>query len=185
LEPRPGTVIGGGLGAGVASADFDDNWIGIPAGIVGGAIIGGAIGYLTAPAEAAPPPPLPQASPPPPVPPVAQKIVLRSVHFDFDKSVIRDVDKPVLDESAETLKANPNIKIEVNRYCDWIGTEPYNLKLSQRRSEAVAEYLEDQGIPAGQLIPQGFGKTHFVATNRNAEGRAQNRRVELLPVDQQ
>jgi OOP family OmpA-OmpF porin len=107
------------------------------------------------------------------------------VHFDFDKSVIRDVDKPVLDEAAETLKANPNVKIEVNGYCDSIGTVPYNLKLSQRRSEAVAAYLEDKGIPAAQLIPQGFGKTHFVATNRTAEGRAQNRRVELLPVDQQ
>jgi OOP family OmpA-OmpF porin len=44
-----------------------------------------------------------------------------------------------------------------------------------------AGYLEDKGIPASQLIPQGFGKTHFVATNSTAEGRAENRRVELLP----
>ena len=52
---------------------------------------------------------------------------------------------------------------------------------AQRRAEAVAVYLEDKGIPASQLIPQGFGKTHFVATNGTAEGRAENRRVELLP----
>ena len=85
----------------------------------------------------------------------------------------------MLDEAAETLKANPNVKVEVNGYCDAIGTPAYNLKLSQRRAEAVAVYLEDKGIPASQLIPQGFGKTHFVATNGTAEGRAENRRVEI------
>jgi len=110
--------------------------------------------------------------------------VLRGVHFNFDKYYIRNVDKPVLDEAAETLKANPNVKVYVNGYCDAVGSVPYNLKLSQRRAEAVAAYLEDKGIPASQLIPQGFGKTHFVATNKTAEGRAENRRVELVPADQ-
>jgi len=110
---------------------------------------------------------------------------LRGVHFNFDKSFIREVDKPVLDEAAETLKANPNVKIYVNGYCDAIGGVRYNLKLSQRRAESVAAYLEDKGIPASQLIPQGFGKTHFVASNKTKDGRAQNRRVELVPVDQQ
>lgn len=88
----------------------------------------------------------------------------------------------MLDEAAETLKSNPNVKVEVNGYCDSIGTAAYNLKLSQRRAEAVAGYPEDKGIPASQVIPQGFGKTHFVATNSTAEGRAENRRVELMPV---
>ena len=98
--------------------------------------------------------------------------------------MIRPVDRPVLDEAAETLKANPNVKVYVNGYCDAIGTRAYNLRLSQRRAEAVATYLEDKGIPASQLIPQGFGKTHFVATNRTAAGRAENRRVELVPAEQ-
>ena len=106
------------------------------------------------------------------------------MHFDFDKAIIRDVDKPVLDEAAETLKANPAVKIYVNGYCDAIGPVSYNLKLSERRSEAVAAYLEDKGIPSSQLISQGFGKTHFVATNRTSDGRAENRRVELVPADQ-
>ena len=99
--------------------------------------------------------------------------------------MIRPVDRPVLDEAAETLKANPNVKVYVNGYCDAIGKYGYNLKLSQRRAESVSAYLEDKGIPSSQLIPQGFGKTHFVATNRTAVGRAQNRRVELVPADQQ
>ena len=110
--------------------------------------------------------------------------MLRGVHFDFDKSFIREVDKPVLDEAAETLKANPNVKIYVNGYCDAIGTVEYNQKLSERRSQSVAAYLEDKGIPGAQLVPQGFGKTHFVATNRTREGRAENRRVELIPIEQ-
>src|SRR6516162_1904160 len=122
------------------------------------------------------------ATTPPPPPPPPQKIILRGVHFDFDKAVIRDIDKPVLDEAAETLKSNPNVKVEVNGYCDAIGGVAYNLKLSQRRAEAVAGYLENKGIPASQLIPQGFGKTHFVATNSTAVGRAENRRVELMPI---
>ena len=98
--------------------------------------------------------------------------------------LIRPVDRPVLDEAAETLKANPNVKVYVNGYCDAIGRRAYNLKLSQRRAEAVTGYLEDKGIPASQLIPQGFGKTHFVATNRTSVGRAENRRVELVPAEQ-
>jgi OOP family OmpA-OmpF porin len=108
---------------------------------------------------------------------------LRGVHFDFDRAVIREVDRPVLDEAAQTLKDNPNVKVDVNGYCDAIGTVSYNLKLSQRRAEAVATYLEDQGVAADRLIPQGFGKTGFVASNATAEGRAQNRRVELAPIE--
>ena len=129
-----------------------------------------------------PPPPLP---PPPPPPPVRhEKLVLRGVHFDFNKAKIRPEDMPVLDEAAETLRANPSMRVEVNGYTDAIGSEAYNLRLSKRRAEAVVAYLESKGISADRLIPQGFGKTNFVATNKTAEGRAQNRRVELIPVGQ-
>ena len=113
---------------------------------------------------------------------MAQKLVLRGVHFDFDKAKIRPGDAAVLDEAAATLKQNPNVTVNVNGYTDAIGTEEYNLKLSERRANAVVNYLEQQGIPASQLIPHGYGKTNFVASNDTAEGRAQNRRVELVPV---
>ena len=136
---------------------------------------------VTAHAVCKPPPP----PPPPPLPPpaVKQKLVLRGVHFDFNKSKIRPGDAAVLDEAAATLKANPNVTVNVNGYCDAIGGEEYNLKLSDRRSDAVVDYLVKAGIPSSQLIPHGYGKTNFVATNDNAEGRAQNRRVELIPND--
>jgi len=113
---------------------------------------------------------------------VAQKLVLRGVHFDFDKAKIRPGDAAVLDEAAATLKQNPNVTVNVNGFTDAIGTEAYNLKLSERRANAVVDYLVRQGIPGSQLIPHGYGKTNFVAPNDTPEGRAQNRRVELVPV---
>jgi outer membrane protein OmpA-like peptidoglycan-associated protein len=124
--------------------------------------------------------------PPPPViePATQQKLVLRGIHFDFDQSKIRPGDAAVLDEDVSILTANPNVTVEVNGYCDATGSQDYNLKLSQRRADAVLDYLSNQGIRESRLIPHGYGKTNFVATNGTAEGRAENRRVELVPNEQ-
>jgi OOP family OmpA-OmpF porin len=118
---------------------------------------------------------------PPPPPPVKEKLVLRGVHFDFNKTNIRPGDAAVLDEAITTLKANPGVVINVNGYCDSIGDEEYNLRLSRFRGNAVANYLLSGGILATQLRVYGYGKADFVATNKTAEGRAENRRVELVP----
>jgi outer membrane protein OmpA-like peptidoglycan-associated protein len=56
-----------------------------------------------------------------------------------------------------------------------------NLQLSERRANAVMSYMADHGVAEGRMSPHGYGKTNFVATNKTAEGRAQNRRVELVP----
>lgn len=159
-------------------------------GAVFGALVGGLGQYylLGCPPEAPPPPPVAQAAPPPPPPPppppkAKEKIVLRGVHFDFNKAKIRPGDAAILDEAAQILKAHPSVTVDVDGYCDAIGSVEYNLRLSQRRAEAVAKYLEDEGVPESHLIPHGYGKTDFVASNDSAEGRAQNRRVELLPVE--
>jgi OOP family OmpA-OmpF porin len=104
------------------------------------------------------------------------------VHFDFNKYNIRPGDAAVLDEAAATLKAHPNLNVDVNGYCDAIGGDEYNVKLSQNRAQAVVDYLGQQGVSQSRLIPHGYGKTDFVASNDTAEGRAQNRRVELLPI---
>ena len=111
------------------------------------------------------------------------KLILRGVHFDFNKAIIRPGDAAVLDEVASILKANPNVTVDVNGYCDAIGSVEYNLRLSERRADAVVDYLVNAGIPASRLIPHGYGKTNFVAPNDTPEGRAQNRRVELVPVE--
>jgi outer membrane protein OmpA-like peptidoglycan-associated protein len=107
--------------------------------------------------------------------------VLRGVHFDFNRAKIRPDAVPILDEAADILKQHSNVTVNVNGYCDAIGSYAYNLRLSQRRADAVVSYLEGKGVAGDRLIPHGYGKTNFVATNHTAEGRAQNRRVELVP----
>jgi OOP family OmpA-OmpF porin len=125
----------------------------------------------------APPPP------PPPPPPVREKLVLRGVNFDFNQTNIRPGEAAVLDEAITTLKAHPGVVIDVNGYTDSIGDVEYNHRLSEFRGNAVANYLLTGGILATQLRVHGYGKTGFVATNDTAEGRAQNRRVELVPEE--
>jgi outer membrane protein OmpA-like peptidoglycan-associated protein len=134
--------------------------------------------FLPAPpvvAEAAPPPP----PPPPPAPPAKKKIVLRGVNFDFDKSNIRADARPILDEAISTLKEYKDITLSVEGHTDGIGSEAYNQKLSVRRAQAVADYLEKGGIAVSRMTVKGFGKAQPVATNDTEEGRAENRRVEL------
>jgi len=111
-----------------------------------------------------------------------QRLILRGVHVAFNKYNIRPADAAVLDEAAATLKLNPNVRVDVNGYTDSIGSADYNLRLSDRRASAVADYVEKDGISADRLTPHGYGKTDFVAPNSTAEGRAQNRRVELVPI---
>jgi OOP family OmpA-OmpF porin len=131
---------------------------------------------VTANAVCKPPPPPPPAPPPP----QAGPIVLRGVHFAFDRYNITPESAATLDEAASMLKDHSNVTVDVNGYCDAIGSVPYNLRLSEKRAEAVVGYLKDHGV-TNNLVPHGYGKTHFVASNATAEGRAQNRRVELVP----
>jgi outer membrane protein OmpA-like peptidoglycan-associated protein len=183
-----GAFIGGGTAAGITLSknSSDGTKVGASLGAAaGGAILGALIGhYLCDPLI--PPPPVvarqaPPPSPPPPAPAPQERIVLRGVHFDFNRARIRSDAVPILDEAADILKQHPNVNVDVNGYCDAIGSVAYNLKLSQRRANAVVRYLINKGIAAGRLTPHGYGKTDFVATNKTAEGRAQNRRVELVP----
>ena len=187
-----GALVGTGAGFGIGEAAGGDDGsrsrqiAGAVAGAGIGAVIGGVAGHylcdpIVQPPPPPPPPPPPVLPPPPPPPVVKEKLVLRGVHFDFNKSNIRPGDAAVLDEAASTLKANPDVDIDVNGYCDVIGGVEYNLRLSDRRADSVVDYLARAGINESRLHPHGYGKTNFVATNDNAEGRAQNRRVELVP----
>jgi outer membrane protein OmpA-like peptidoglycan-associated protein len=161
-----------------------------PTGMVGGTNtsldwgIGAGFAYaFTAPTlqmpTAPPPPPAPVAEPPPP-PPAKEKIVLRGVHFAFNKATIRSEDMPILDQAAETLKEHGDIAVTVEGYTDNIGSEEYNQKLSVRRATAVRDYLAQHGIAASRLTVVGKGESDPVASNDTEDGRAQNRRVELL-----
>jgi outer membrane protein OmpA-like peptidoglycan-associated protein len=121
---------------------------------------------------------------PPAAAPMKRKIVLRGVNFDFDKYNIRPDAAPILDEAARTLQEYGDVTIYVDGYTDAIGGDAYNQRLSERRANAVKEYLQRHGISASRMTARGFGKTNPVATNATAEGRAQNRRVELIVQNQ-
>jgi len=116
----------------------------------------------------------------------AKKIVIdKMIHFAFNKYNIKPDSYGILDDVASIIKANPQIKrIKVEGHTDWIGSEAYNMKLSQKRAESVVQYLVGKGVPSTKLEPVGYGKTRPIATNKTAEGRAQNRRVEFNVVDQ-
>jgi outer membrane protein OmpA-like peptidoglycan-associated protein len=129
------------------------------------------------------PPPVVAEAPPPPAP-VKKKIVLRGVNFDFDRYDIRPDASPILDEAANTLQEYGDVTILVDGYTDAIGSEAYNQRLSERRANAVKQYLERRGVAGSRMTPRGFGKSNPVATNDTPEGRAQNRRVELIVNNQ-
>jgi outer membrane protein OmpA-like peptidoglycan-associated protein len=129
--------------------------------------------------EAAPPPPAPVAQAAPPPPPAKKKIVLRSVHFDFDKATLKADAKPILDEAVQVLKQEGSVDIVVEGHTDSVGTDQYNLGLSRRRADTVRRYLVDHGVAAARITADGLGESKPVASNDSADGRTQNRRVEL------
>jgi len=136
------------------------------------------------PAAPLPPEPVAPAAPPPPQPPTPprQKIILRGVHFDFDKATLRPDSMPVLRQAAATLmlKENSDVLVVVEGHTDGRGTDEYNLKLSLHRAQAVRDELVNLGVDPTRLSVRGKGKSEPVASNDTDEGRAQNRRVELL-----
>jgi len=104
------------------------------------------------------------------------------VLFGFDSAEIKSVAYPMLDEASDILKKNPELNVEIDGHTDNMGPADYNMKLSERRANAVMEYFISKGIDAKQLTIKGFGLTKPAAGNDTEEGRAKNRRVELTPV---
>jgi OOP family OmpA-OmpF porin len=180
-----GSMIGAGVGTGVVATSgetkrqAEDYATAAVIGAVAGGIIGSVFGHCAfdPPWEEEPPPPPPAPAPPPP--PVKQRIVLRGVNFDFDKSTIRADAAAILDEAARILREQPDVRVSVDGHTDAMGTDAYNDRLSERRAQAVVDRLVRLGVEPSRLEPQGYGESRPVATNETEEGRAQNRRVEL------
>jgi len=107
------------------------------------------------------------------------KITLNNVFFDFDKSNLKQESFIELDKLMELLKKNSNLKIEIGGYTDDKGNEKYNQILSQKRADAVVNYLIQKGIVATRLIAKGYGEMHPVVPNDTEENKAKNRRTEV------
>lgn len=180
---RPGcTAANIGDSDPVVVCDDKDHWKGgLIGGAIGVALCGLAGHYLFDPEPVVEVPPPPPPAPPLEEPaPVKKRIVLRGVNFDFDKSDIRPDSRPVLDEAIATLSENPMIRVSVQGHTDSRGTEEYNMKLSERRANAVYRYLVAGGIAPARMEVVGMGESNPVADNSTDSGRAQNRRVELV-----
>ncbi len=112
--------------------------------------------------------------------PLPVAVDLRGVEFDFDKSTLRPESRQTLDEATEVLRQYPDIRVEVAGHTDSIGTVEYNQGLSDRRAQAVYEYLVGNGIASHRLSSRGYGELSPIADNASREGRQRNRRVELV-----
>ncbi|MFP3593724.1 OmpA family protein [Chryseobacterium sp. SIMBA_038] len=101
------------------------------------------------------------------------------VTFAFDSSNLTSVAQTNLDKLAKVLVDNPDTNINVYGHTDSKGADDYNMKLSQRRADAVKAYLAGKGIASSRMFAKGEGESMPVATNDTDEGRAKNRRVEF------
>ncbi len=110
---------------------------------------------------------------------VGQSIVLKNIFFDFDKATIRMESANELDRLIKLLTDNPTLKIELGSHTDNKGSDEYNQKLSQSRSQSVVTYLIGKGILTDRLVAKGYGETVAVATNDTEEGRQENRRTDF------
>jgi OOP family OmpA-OmpF porin len=134
-------------------------------------------------APAAPPPPPPAPAPAPAPKPAAQKVTYAAdTFFDFDKYVIKPEGKAKLDDLVDKTKGIALEVIIAVGHTDNIGSVEYNQGLSERRANAVKDYLVSKGIEKNRVYTEGKGLKNPIASNSTAEGRAKNRRTEIEVV---
>jgi peptidoglycan-associated lipoprotein len=112
----------------------------------------------------------------------ADAILMREniVHFDYDRSDIRDRDRAILDNHGRYLAANPGTSVRLEGHADERGSREYNLALGERRAQAVARYLRILGVSDGQMDILSYGEEKPVAFGRDEISWQQNRRVEIV-----
>jgi OOP family OmpA-OmpF porin len=111
---------------------------------------------------------------------VRQAVVIQAdALFDFDKSVLRPDGRKSIDDALAKIKGTDLEMVIATGHTDSVGTPQYNQRLSERRAAAVKDYLVSKGIPASKVTTIGKGESQPVATNKTAEGRQKNRRVDI------
>ena len=105
---------------------------------------------------------------------------MSDVLFDTGKFTLKPDTKIALAKVAGILQAYPNLKLQVEGYTDSVGGDDYNQKLSENRAGSVRDFLVQQGVQMNNISATGYGKADPVADNGTAQGRAQNRRVQLM-----
>lgn len=105
--------------------------------------------------------------------------VLNNLFFDVDKYALKSKSTAELNKIVQFMKANPTLTIEISGHTDNTGSRDYNLQLSQRRADAVYQYLVAKGIDKRRLLPKGYGPDKPVASNESPDSRQLNRRIEF------
>jgi OOP family OmpA-OmpF porin len=133
-----------------------------------------------APAKPASPAPTPAPAAKPAPQSVRQAVVIQAdALFDFDKSVLRPDGRKSIDDAIAKLRGVDVEMVIATGHTDSVGSDAYNQRLSERRAAAVKDYLVSKGIAASKITTIGKGESQPVATNRTAEGRQKNRRVDI------
>ena len=114
---------------------------------------------------------------------VVDKLTLH-INFDFNKATIKKPEDADLKKAIDFAKKYPDFKVSLEGYTDSIGSDAYNQTLSEKRAEAVKDYLVAHGVNAARIQASGHGKSNPVASNKTPAGRAENRRVEMLILSQ-
>jgi len=110
-------------------------------------------------------------------------VAIYGINFDTAKSELKPESAPAIDEIVKLLTGHPELKVYIVGHTDMVGDTASNVKLSQARAQSVVgELVSKHGIAAGRLIAFGAGPYAPVASNRTDEGRAKNRRVELVEI---
>jgi OOP family OmpA-OmpF porin len=107
-------------------------------------------------------------------------VSLEGAHFDFNKATLKPEGMAKLDEAATVMTENADLTVSVEGHTDSVGSDAYNQKLSERRAQAAVDYLVSKGVDASRLQAVGYGESKPATSNDTAEGRAQNRRVDLV-----
>ncbi len=179
-----GAILGGIIGGIIANNTGDRSTTRTAVGVIGGAAVGGAIGNAMDKKEER----IRQISAERDVKAMEverlREDLLRvsvssEASFAFDRADIKPEFKPTLDKVAGVLRDDPNVRITIIGFTDSIGSEEYNQRLSERRARATADYLISRGVSSSQILSRGLGESEPRASNATAEGRAQNRRVEI------
>lgn len=121
-----------------------------------------------------------------PVPPKVDEVfVVNNLYYEFDKAIIKPESYPAMDDLVTMLNTYPTLTIEISAHTDAIGSDDYNMKLSEARAKNVVAYLIEKGIDPARLTAKGYGETMPVAPNKkpngkdDPEGREKNRRTEF------
>ncbi len=105
------------------------------------------------------------------------KEVFQDIHFDFDRSDIKPVDRPILEGIAGYLKANPNVYLLIEGHCDERGTSEYNLALGERRALSTRTFLAGLGVEEHRMVTVTYGEEDPIDAGHNEEAWARNRRA--------